>query len=246
MYKNKRVLVVVPARGGSKGIPLKNIIPLAGKPLIAYTAETVTCVNEIDTAVVSTDSSKIQDVAVQYGLKAPFVRPVELSGDRIADWDVLVHALQAMENKDKCVYDVVVMLQPTCPLRKPQHVREVIEQLVDLNLDAVWTVSPTDGKAHPLKQLVIENGLLDYYDQEGAKIIARQQLKPVYHRNGAAYAITRDCLLDKGNIKGDKCGVVVIDEPLANIDEMIDVMFAEFLIDNMNHDSAGERRTAGE
>ena len=135
-----------------------------------------------------------------------------------------------MERQDQRAYDVVVMLQPTSPMRTAEQVRKTIETLLTGEYDAVWTVSPTDSKAHPLKQLVIANDHLEYYDPAGSQIIARQQLQPVYHRNGVAYAITRTCLLEKHSIKGNRTGVVIIDEPVANIDTEFDIHFAEFLL----------------
>ncbi len=230
MYAGKRMLAVVPARGGSKGIPLKNIRPLGGKPLIAYTAEIVKQLPEVDRAVVSTDHEGIAEAAEQSGLVAPFRRPPDLGGDRIGDWDVLTHALRIMEELDGTRYDAVLMLQPTCPLRSPDHVRQAFQKLIDGGFDAVWTLSVTDSKAHPLKQLALSGDFMDYYDPRGAEIVARQQLKPVYHRNGAAYAITRQCLLEKQSIKGDRCGAVIVTEPLANIDTEQDIAFAEFLL----------------
>ena len=232
MLRGKTILVVVPARGGSKGIQLKNIYPLAGKPLLAYTAEIVRQLDIVDRAVVSTDHEEIAHVARSNGLDVPFYRPESLSGDRIGDIDVLTHALEEMERQDQRAYDVVVMLQPTSPMRTAEQVRKTIETLLTGGYDAVWTVSPTDSKAHPLKQLVIANDHLEYYDPAGSQIIARQQLQPVYHRNGVAYAITRTCLLEKHSIKGDRTGVVMIDEPVANIDTEFDIRFAEFLLNN--------------
>lgn len=230
MYKDKSILVVVPARGGSKGIKLKNIHPLAGKPLIAYTAQTVSQLDFVDQAVVSTDNEKIGDIAKQYGLSVPFFRPPELSGDIVSDLDVLVHALLKTEQADNRKYDVVLMLQPTCPLRRTHHVEDALCKLLEGDYDAVWTLSPTDSKAHPLKQLVVQDGLIEYYDPRGSYIVARQQLKPVYHVNGAAYAITRQCLLEKKSKKGDRCSAIIIEEYLANIDTEQDIAFAEFLL----------------
>lgn len=230
MYKDKSILVVVPARGGSKGIKLKNIRPLAGKPLIAYTAEIVSLLKFVDRAVVSTDNEKIADIARQYGLSVPFLRPPELSGDIVSDLDVLVHALLTIEKADSREYDVVLMLQPTCPLRRTQHVEDALRKLLEGDYDSVWTLSPTDSKAHPLKQLVIQDNLIEYYDPQGAYIVARQQLKPVYQVNGAAYAITRQCLLEKKSKKGDRCSAIIIEEYLANIDTEQDIAFAEFLL----------------
>lgn len=230
MLNGKRVLVVVPARGGSKGVPLKNIYPLCGKPLIAYTGDVVRQLDYVDRAVVSTDHEKIAGAARACGLDVPFYRPESISGDRISDGDVLFHALQEMERQDKTVYDIVLMLQPTCPLRKPEHVTRCVDMLLEGNYDAVWTLSPTDSKGHPLKQLVVTEGQIDYYDPAGTNIIARQQLSTVYHRNGAAYAIRRACILNNKSSKGDKTGAVIIEEPLANIDTEFDILFAEFLL----------------
>lgn len=119
MLKNKRILAVVPARGGSKGIPLKNIYPLAGKPLIEYTTDVLREMNWIDFATVSTDSKEIAYVAKEAGLNVPFMRPESISGDCIGDLDVLTHALDECERLNSCFYDVVVMLQPTSRSGKP-------------------------------------------------------------------------------------------------------------------------------
>ncbi len=231
MLNNKKILVVVPARGGSKGIKLKNLQPLNGIPLVSIVGRVVQRLPWVDRAVVSTDHDEIAAAAQAEGLAAPFRRPEEISGDRIGDWDVLHHALLACEELDGCTYDVIVMLQPTSPFRRPEHVEETVHHLLDGAYDSVWTVSETDSKAHPLKQLVIKDDMLDYYDPEGAKIIARQQLKPVYHRNGVAYAITRQCLEEQKTIKGKRTSAVIITDPLVNIDTMDDLTYAEFLLD---------------
>lgn len=230
MLNGRRILAVIPARGGSKGIPLKNIYPLAGKPLIVYTADVVKELNWIDYAAVSTDSGEIARVARAAGLNVPFMRPESISGDRIGDWDVLTHALNECEQLNSCIYDIVIMLQPTSPFRKASHVAEAVNRLIAGNYDSVWTLSKTDTKAHPLKQLVIKGELFDYYDPAGATIVARQQLCPLYHRNGVAYVITRSCLLDQKSIKGTRASAVVIEDPLVNIDTLEDIEWAEFLL----------------
>lgn len=228
MFLDKRVLVVVPARGGSKGIKLKNIRKINGIPLVALAGRIAASLTYVDRAIVSTDHPEIRDVAVEAGLDAPFMRPESLSGDIVGDTEVLTHAILEMEKIDKVQYDVVVMLQPTSPMRKPEHVTRTVTKLIEEGYDAVWTVSETDSKSHPLKQLVIENDRLDYYDPDGAAIIARQQLVPVYHRNGVAYAISRSCLLDLKSIKGANTSAVLITTPLVNIDTEFDLQLAEF------------------
>jgi CMP-N,N'-diacetyllegionaminic acid synthase len=231
MYQGKRVLAVVPARGGSKGVKLKNLRPVGGVPLVALAGKVASQCDFIDRAVVSTDHDEIAKVAEDCGLLAPFRRPESLSGDRIGDWDVLTHALQEMETRDRATYDIVLMLQPTSPSRKPDHVRDCTAKLVSGGFDSVWTVSETDSKGHPLKQFTIAaDDAMNYYDPAGAHIIARQQLKPVYHRNGICYAITRHCLVEQKSIKGERCGALVIAGNVINIDTEYDLALADFLI----------------
>ena len=231
MYEGRRILAVVPARGGSKGIPLKNLRTIGGVSLVARAGDVARAVAAIDRAVVSTDHQGIADEAVRAGLAAPFRRPESLSGSTIADWDVLHHALLAMEDLDGVIYDIILMLQPTSPSRTPSHVESGIAMLVNGGFDAVWSVSETDSKGHPLKQLTIgKANALDYYDPQGARIIARQQLKPVYHRNGIVYAFTRDCLVEQKSIKGGRTGALLIEEPVSNIDTELDLAWAEFLL----------------
>jgi CMP-N-acetylneuraminic acid synthetase len=230
MIDGRRVLAVVPARGGSQGVKLKNLRTVGGVPLVGLAGDVARAVPEIDRRICSTDHDEIARAAREHGLDVPFLRPDDLSGPRIADWDVLNHALLATEALDGVAYDIVVMLQPTSPSRTAAHVSGTIRMLIDGGFDAVWTVSETDSKAHPLKQLVVrEGGGLDYYDPAGAAIIARQQLQPVYHRNGIAYAITRDCLIRQRSIKGAKCGGLIVEGLVANIDTEFDLTVANLL-----------------
>ncbi len=232
MIDNQRILAVCPARGGSKGIPLKNLVPFLGVPLVARVGEVLAEIPMIDRAIVSTDHPKIAEIAKDSGLDAPFFRPPELSGDRISDAQVLTHALQEMERIDEVLYDIVLMLQPTSPLRRSAHVVRAIEKFVNEQWDAVWTVSETDSKAHPLKQLTVDSGKINYYDTAGSQIIARQQLDPLYHRNGVAYVMTRACLVDDGTIMGKRTGALILNEPLVSIDTIWDVKLAEFIASN--------------
>lgn len=230
MHAGRRILVVVPARGGSKGVLRKNLRPLLGVPLVARVGPLVRELTFVDRAVVSTDDDEIAEVAEAVGLAAPFRRPEALSGDRVGDLEVLTHALEALEVGDGVRYEVVVMLQPTSPLRRPEHVEAVVEKLVADELDAVWTVSETDLKYHPRKQLVLEGGRLAFHDPAGSQVIARQQLTPSYHRNGAAYAITRECLLSQKSILGKNAGAVVLDEPMLSLDTLEDFEAVEAVL----------------
>jgi CMP-N,N'-diacetyllegionaminic acid synthase len=239
MYEGRRVLVVVPARGGSQGVKLKNLREIGGVPLVGRAAQIAKALAFVDRAVVSTDHPEIARVAKNYGLDVPFMRPDDISGAIISDWQVLTHALAEMERIDGVTFDIVVMLQPTSPSRTPEQVRATVERLVSGGFDAVWTVSETDSKAHPIKQFRLgANGKLDYYDPDGAKIVARQQLKPVYHRNGIAYAITRSCLLDQGVTFGSNTGSLLIEGELANIDTELDLLWANFLFERQQRGEA--------
>jgi len=231
MIAGRSVLAVVPARGGSKGIPLKNLREVGGRSLVARVGDVVRDVPEIDRAVVSTDHPGIARAAKDAGLDAPFMRPEAISGDRIGDFDVLIHALTATEAADGRHYDTIVMLQPTSPLREPAHVSATIRKLVDEGWDSVWTVSPTDSKAHPLKQLTVAaDGRLGYYEEGGAGIVARQQLTPLYHRNGLAYAMTRGCLAEQRTIKGARSAALVVEGEHVSVDTEWDIALVEFML----------------
>ncbi len=241
MIDGLRVLAVVPARGGSKGLPRKNLLPLGGVPLVGRVGQVVKACPSIDRAVVSTDDEDIAAAAEASGLEAPFRRPEDLSGDRIGDVDVLRHALAATEAEDGSHYDIVVMLQPTSPLRTAEQVERTLRRLVEDDLDAVWTVSPTDGKAHPVKQLRLEGELLRFDHPDGAGVVARQELAPLWHRNGIAYALRR-ATLEAGALLGARTGAVIIDGPVANIDDALDLEWAEFLLAREQRHSAQDDR----
>lgn len=230
MIDGKNILAVVPARGGSKGIKLKNLRTIAGRSLISHAGEICSALDWLDRAVVSTDHDEIKAAAEASGIAAPFTRPETLSGDRVSDQEVLEHALHTCEAIDGLRYDIVLMLQPTSPLRRPEHVLSTVTSLLDGNWDAAWTVSNTDSKNHPLKQLTIEGDRLGYYDSNGASIIARQQLESVYYRNGIAYAIKRECLLDQKKTFGHRTRAVVIDGTFVSIDTEQDIRLIEFLL----------------
>jgi len=229
MFANLSVLAVIPARGGSKGIPKKNIAPLAGKPLISYTTELISHLPWIDKTVVSTDSSEIAEVAQQSSGIGIVWRPEEISGDRIGDRDVLHHALIEAEAVDGTTYDVVIMLQPTSPLRTEENVTDCITTLVEGKWDAVWTVSATDLSYHPRKQLTLDaDGRLGFFVPGGEAVIARQELAPVFHRNGVCYALRRELLLGSEGIWApEKTTAVVIPGDHVSIDTAEDLLAAE-------------------
>ena len=240
MIDGLRVLAVVPARGGSKGMPRKNLALVGGVPLVARVGHVVRACPSIDRSVVSTDDESIAAAASAAGLDAPFRRPEEISGDHIGDVDVLQHALAATEADDGSRYDVVVMLQPTAPLRRPEDVEGAIRMMIEGGLDAVWTVSPTDGKDHPVKQLRVADGLLSYDHPDGGAFIARQLLSPLWTRNGVAYVLSR-ATLESGLLLGQRTGAFVTEGPLVDIDGPMDIAWAEFLLAREGGSAQDER-----
>jgi CMP-N-acetylneuraminic acid synthetase len=231
MLMNQRVLAVVPARGGSKGVPLKNIHPLMGKPLLEHTGELVQQSPWIDRAVVSTDHPRVAEVAAAAGLEVPFVRPESLSGDSVGDREVLEHATRETERLHGEQYDVILMLQPTSPLRTAAIVESVARRLIEGSWDAVWTVSPVPLKYHPLKQLEVDSaGCLKLFDPAGAGITARQQLGVTYYRNGVAYAFSRRCLLDQHTTLPERCCALILEGTFVSIDTLEDFAVVEAVL----------------
>ena len=232
-----KVLAVVPARGGSKGIPLKNLASVGGKTLLARTLELAQTVPEFTSVCVSTDHKQIKVAAREFDEVLIVDRPEELSGDRVGDVPVLQHAAEVMETQRGDVFDVVVMLQVTSPLRTKTDITSCLERLESDECDAVWTVSPTELHYHPLKQVTVGNDSeLSLYDEKGSAIIARQELEPVFHRNGSCYALTRHFLMHTTSLYSlGRTRAVVSDGPRVNIDGPDDIEAAERLLTQEQH-----------
>ena len=184
MYRGKRLLALIPARGGSKGIKNKNVAPVCGKPLIAYTIEAAlqaACFNDI---VVSTDSELIASVALEYGASVPFMRPAHLSSDHAKGEGVVVHALETLAAAHK-IYDLLVYLQPTSPLRRSKDILSCLDYFLDNNLPSLASVSPV--QEHPLfMRTMDEHGKMQTVLPQRSDV-RRQDLPPYYIVNGAIY-----------------------------------------------------------
>jgi len=232
MFLNKNILCVIPARGGSKGIKEKNIYPVMGQPLIKYTLDFVSELEFIDRVFVSTDSKKISEYVSSQGFDIPFLRSRELAGDFISDFEVLQEALIKIEEIDRIKYDFVIMLQPTSPLRKKEHIIKCLELIAKKDFDSVWTISRVPIKYHPLKQLNIRETRLKHYSKRGKNIIARQQLDHTYIRNGVCYIFKRDIFLKNKKMQYNLIGFHVIDEDTVNIDQHADILEFEKILKN--------------
>ena len=205
---------------------------MAGKTLLARTIELAQSVPEITEICVSTDHPEIRDAALGFNGITVVDRPAELSGDRIADSPVLQHAVVEREKSIGKPFDIVLMLQVTSPLRTKDDVMESIEKLVLNGCDAVWTVSPTEPHFHPLKQLILgEDSTMRMFDERGLRIIARQQLDPVFHRNGCCYALRRAFLMGAdGLFSPDSSYAIISRGERVNIDTEDDLARAEELL----------------
>lgn len=186
-----KILVIIPARGGSKGIPHKNIKPLNGKPLIHYTIDVARQIVTDEDICVSTDDQEIIKCVENYGLKVPFVRPAELATDTAGTYEVLLHALDFYEKQGK-IFDIVILLQNTSPFRTAEQVNEAI-QLYKEGIDMV--VSVKECPANPYYCVFEENkdGYLHVCKGDG-KITRRQDAPKVYEYNGAIYIINSKSL----------------------------------------------------
>lgn len=223
-----KILVIIPARGGSKGIPHKNIKPLAGKPLIHYTIDVARQIVANEDICVSTDDPEIMQCVEDYGLKVPFVRPSELATDTAGTYEVLLHALNYYEQQGKS-YDVVILLQNTSPFRTPEQVKEALT-LYNSNLDMV--VSVKECSANPYYCVFEENeyGYLNICKGDGS-ITRRQDAPKVYEYNGAIYVINPKSLKEMPLYKFTKRIKYVMDEKSSlDLDTMNDWHMAELLI----------------
>lgn len=230
-WRNLSVLAVVPARGGSKDIPGKNLRRVGGLSLVARAARFIQLLPWLDAAVLSTEDDAIASEGEAYGLRVPFRRPAELAGDDAASVDVWRHAWRKCERLDGCRYDISILLEPTSPLRRVEDIGRTVEAMVKGGHKAAATVSRAPGHFTPEKCLTIDDtGHIRFYHPEGARYSRRQVVSPYYFRNGICYAVTREALLDAGHILEDKCTAVVIDRPVINIDDPFDLELAEFLL----------------
>lgn len=241
MIQGLRVLAVVPARSGSKGIPDKNLACIGGLSLIARAGTILGQIPWIDRRVISTDSRLYAEEGRLYGLDAPFLRPAELSTDRAGALETFVHALESCERLDGHRYDLLIVTEPTSPLREPDDIETTVQALLSTGADSAVTVSRLDTKAHPHKIFSIVDRRLRYFSAKGAGVTARQSLEPLYARNGLCYCYRRETLFTKQALITDNTVSVVTERPVANVDEPLDLLWAEFLLDRAGQVSPTSR-----
>ena len=220
-----RVLGLIPARGGSKSIPRKNLVDLGGVPLIQWTIQAALGSN-LERVVVSTDDDEIAEISKSLGAEVPFKRPAELSSDQTLSIDVVLHALDVLEED----FDAVMMLQPTSPFRTSIDIEGAIK-IID-GASSVISVVPVEG-THPARMKFVEDGvLIDPPFAETIENMPRQELRPMYIRNGAIY-LTRISNLRHRTFKGALSRALIMPkERSINIDTGFDLALARVALSN--------------
>ncbi len=222
-----RILAVIPARGGSKGVPRKNLISLAGRPLIAYTISAALKAKSLDRVVVSTEDSEIAAVSRDLGVEVIY-RPSELAQDESATHDVLLNVIRLLAKENNYIPDAVMTLQPTSPLRKTFHIEEAVAHFMqDPNCDSLVSCVHVPHIYHP-GSLMQKNqvGYLDPF-QKGSKPTRRQEKEILFARNGAAIYITRMSRINKYIFGGNLIPYLMDTESSLDIDSYEDLALAE-------------------
>ena len=237
----KEILALIPARGGSKSIPHKNIRLFAGKPLIAHTIERARQSRLITRVIVSTDDREIADIAKKYGAEVPFLRPKELARDVTPDLPVFEHALAWLENTERYAPHAIVQLRPTTPMRRIETIDRAIELYLHRpDADSLRSVSPT--KKTPFKMYVIKEGeFLEPVIKLGEGVesynMPRQSLPKTYWGNGYIDITRQDVMVKSKSMYGTRILSFVIDEPCIDIDDEEDLRAAEQLMRAMDNSS---------
>lgn len=229
MYCNKKILAIIPARGGSKGIPHKNIMDLKGKPLIAYSIEAALQSKYIDYTLVSTDDIDIKKVSEKFGAEVPFLRPRSISDDNAKTIDVVKHALNFLSEANM-EFDYIILLQPTSPLRNFNDIDEAIEILISKNKGSL--VSVCEVEENPLIMRVIDNNKLKPIIKSESYSLRRQDFPEFYILNGAIYINKISMILkEKCFVNEDTIPYIMDRNKSIDIDNMLDARIVELILE---------------
>ncbi len=229
MYNDKSFLGIIPARGGSKGLRNKNILPIAGKPLIAWTIEQALSSKYLDKVIVNTDSIEITDISKKYGADAPFLRPNDLATDEARMIDVVLYAMEHLE-EDGYFYDSVMLLQPTSPLRTVFDIDSAIEMMITNSAGAVVSVCEMEHHPYWSNSLPHDKCMKDFLKPE-VRNKNRQQLPVFYRLNGAIYLAYSSYLKGHRDFIGDRTYAYIMSkERSVDIDSELDFKLAELLL----------------
>lgn len=227
MYQDKRILALIPARGGSKGIKNKNIIDLCGRPLIAYTIKAALESNYVDDVIVSTDSQEIADIAIFYGAKIPFLRPAELASDSSKTIDAVLHAIAALHAQGSD-YDILLLLQPTTPLRDSNDIDVSIKTFFNNNYRSLVSVSPVTDSPVLIRMIDSDNHLEHLIDCSST--IRRQDMKPYYVVNGCIYINYIADINNATSFNDNESGFIMSTSHSVDIDNYFDLYAAQYYL----------------
>jgi len=230
MIKGKKILAIIPARGGSKRLPRKNIIDLNGKPLIAWSIEAGLNSKYVDRVIVSTDDIEIAKISEKWGADIPFIRPKELATDTATTVDVIKHAIISLEEIGD-IYDYIMLLQPTSPLRTSEHIDNAVEIMMEKCLDSITGVSEV---SHPIEwtNTLPENLSMDNFISKEVYFTRGQDFPKRYQINGAIYLIKKDSLFLSGQMisKANSMAYVIDKKSSVDIDTEDDFLLASFYL----------------
>jgi len=228
-----KTYAIIPARGGSKGVPKKNIKPLAGHPLIAYSIAAGLLCKDIERVVVSTDSPEIADIAKNYGAEVPFMRPAELAVDTSPNIEFILHALDWFKTNEGVEPDILVQLLPTTPLRDPGVISDAIKAIGSSFGDVTSLRSVQELPEPPQKMMRIKDGLLDGFFPDDPRPeyynLPRQTFPPAYHPNGYVEIIKTDFVRSGKGLFGPRVKAFVT-PVIVEIDRMEEFEYLEYLI----------------
>lgn len=239
MYNGKKILALIPARGGSKGIKGKNIILLNEKPLIAYTIESALKSRYIDSTVITTDSKEIASVAKQYGGRVPFLRPMQLAEDSSKTIDAVLHALEKL-NESREQYDILVLLQPTQPLRETEDIDQALEIFFENNQKALVSVSLADSNPLLIRTIDTNGRLVSLLNCSST--CRRQDIPAYYQVNGCIYINKIEELNNKTSFNDNEVPFIMTKERAVDIDDMGDLAVAEYYMKNKEQRNCEERK----
>jgi CMP-N-acetylneuraminic acid synthetase len=223
------VLGIVPARGGSKRVPRKNVRLLAGKPLVAYAIEAALAARRISKLVVSSDDGEVLEIAKKYDPALALRRPAEMATDASPAIEYVRHALEVLETSGDAAYEAVAIIQPSSPFTLPQDIDSTIQLLEESKADSAVTVMQVEHALHPTKFKVMQGTRLLPYIEEECDRMAANELPKVYVRNCSVYAIRRETLNQGKIIGADSRGHLMPRERSVDINDELDFEFVQFL-----------------
>lgn len=232
MIAGNKILGLIPARGGSKGIVGKNIIPLGGRPLIEYTIDAAIKSKSLDRIIVSTDDKKIAEIAQKSGAEVPFMRPEVIACDQSTALEVIQHSINTLQEKENWAPDFIVYLQPTSPLRRPESISEAINKFTESDSDSLVSVIRVPHHFSVDSQLELVGEHLKPFRKKVTEVYRRQD-KPVYFaRNGPAILVVRYAtIMNANSLYGDTVLPFEMSaEESIDIDEIEDIEFAEWIL----------------